>query len=234
VELSGGVTDAPWIPLHGTSFWRVLWAGPGAPVGQRFLIGFIVFELVVQLAVRRLGGGTGANPGGSPDEYWGWVAGLAALVLALVVLILFVFVLRARNPVPEVNFALGRLRVGRQEVAFDAITDATYLAVQARGKTDWYLRVGPRFGPAAIVCVRSSRVPVIDAGERETLAEVIRRSAVEVPAVRPDPYDPKGRFSWLEHPAHLSRDEAIEYLLHTPESGQPVRTPPPKKSIWRD
>ena len=38
----------------------------------------------------------------------------------------------------------------------------------------------------------------------------------------------------MDHPNSLTKNEAIEYVLHTPASGEPVREKPPRKSIWID
>lgn len=75
---------------------------------------------------------------------------------------------------------------------------------------------------------------MLTADERELVAEILRRSSVAVPVAPPDPYDPAGKFAFMDHPNSLTKNEAIEYVLHTPVSGEPVREKPPPKSIWID
>jgi hypothetical protein len=148
---------------------------------------------------------------------------LAALFGALVVATL-------RWRAPDVDSDASHLRVGRDVFAVEEISRAVFL--NARGH--WYLKLTAPRHRAAVFCVRSPRHPELDERERELVAEVLRRSSVAVPERRPDPYDPKGRFARLDHPTHLSRDEAVDWVRHTPPSGVPERTPAPRKSIWRD
>ena len=82
--------------------------------------------------------------------------------------------------------------------------------------------------------VGAEKASVLDDANRELVAEILRRSSVTIPPAAPDPYDPTGKFAWMDHPNNLNKEEAIEYVLHTPESGEPARTPPRPKSIWID
>jgi hypothetical protein len=38
----------------------------------------------------------------------------------------------------------------------------------------------------------------------------------------------------MDHPNSLTREEAIDFVLHTPESGEPVRAATKPKTIWID
>jgi len=141
----------------------------------------------------------------------------------------------ARNLTPSINFDESLVRVGRKTFRFDEITDATFLAVPHRSGTSGYLQFGTGRLPAALVCVRSARETALTPRDRELVAEVLRRSAVRIPESKTDRYDPAGKFGWLDHPNSLTTEEAVEYVLHTPESGEPVRTHPrPKWTFVED
>jgi hypothetical protein len=167
-------------------------------------------------------------------DLWGFTAAIATVCAVIVTVAIAALLFWNRNPAPEINFDTGELRLGKSVAPFDAVTEAQFLALPSRDGTDWYLRFGAPIAPSATVVVRSSRLAELDAAQRQVVAELFRRSAIAIPSAKPDPFDPKGKFAWMDHPNHLTRDEAIEYVLHTPESGEPARTPPPPKSIWID
>jgi hypothetical protein len=167
-------------------------------------------------------------------DLWGFTAAVATVCGIVVTIVIVSLVLWYNNPAPEINFDSGEFRLGRGVAPFDAVTEAQYFGIPGTRGVDWYLRFGAHVTPSATVVVRSSRLAELTTEEREYVAELIRRSAIAIPPPKPDPYDPKGKFAWMDYPNHLTRDEAIEYVLHTPESGEPVRTPPRPKSIWID
>jgi hypothetical protein len=167
-------------------------------------------------------------------DLWGFTAAVATAAAIIVTVVIAALLFWNRNPAPEINFDTHELRLGGSVAPFDAVTEAQFLGLPSAQGIDWYLRFGAHVTPSATVVVRSSRLAELSTEEREYVAELIRRSAIAIPPPKPDPYDPKGKFAWMDYPNHLTRDEAIEYVLHTPESGEPVRTPPRPKSIWID
>jgi hypothetical protein len=210
-----------WVTIRGTSFSQRLRASAGSPTVGAFFGWMILIQVLIQVGLRS-----------ALDEF-GWFGVVGVLVLVTAALCAVVLLAPA-NRLPAANLVEGLLRVGRRSIPFEAITDATFLTIARRGGTESYLYLGDGAKTTATVCVRSDRGPSIPDRDRELVAEVLRRSSVRLPEPRHDPYDPHGRFAWMDHANCLTRDDAIEYVLHTPESGEPVRTPARPKSIWID
>jgi len=219
------MTELPsgWVRVTGASLWRLLWSAPTRPAGSGFLLGLVGVQLAIQFALRVVHFELGDAA---------YVIALAVLVLAVVAAFLFA---SSRNQTPSLNFDESLIRVGRKTYRFDEVTDAAFLTQPHRSGASSFLLFGR--GPLtahALVCVRSDREPEISERDRELVAEVPRRASIVIPASKPDPYDPTGKFAWMDRPNSLTRDEAVEYVLHTPLDGQPVRGSAPKKSIRID
>jgi hypothetical protein len=210
-----------WVTIRGATLRQRLRASAGTPMGAQFLGWLVVTSLIMQVATRWV------------VELYDW-PGLVVLMSVLVLGLVLVVSLSSTNRPPSVNLDSGQLRVGRKTIAFDEIVSAHHFTVQGRKHRESYLYFGARLAPMAIVCVRSTRALDISDSDRLLVAEMLRRSSVRLPDHPVDPYDPKGKFAWMDYPSNLTRDEAIEYVLHTPESGEPVRTPARPKSIWID
>jgi hypothetical protein len=212
-----------WVRLRGHTARGLLWSS--TPSGKLSLWVFAIFlglQFTGRVVLQWISDVAG---------FTGVVVVVAACVLAAVSAYLYA---TSGASWPAVNLDEGLLRRGRRVIPFAELTDATYAVVPHRGHVDSYLGFGTSIETAAFVCVRSPHLPELDETERNIVAEMLRRSSVRVPEAARDPYDPKGKFAWMDHPNNLSRDEAVDYVLHTPESGQPRRTPPPPKSIWID
>jgi len=212
-----------WVRLRGHSARGLLWSA--TPTGKLSVWVFAIF-LGLQFVGRVV------------LQWISDVAGVTGVVVVVAVCVLAVVsgYLYATSGAswPAVDLEAGLLRHGRRITPFADITDATYAVVPHRGHVDGYLGFGTSIETAAFVCVRSPHLAELDENERAVVAEMLRRSSVRVPEAARDPYDPKGKFAWMDHPNNLSRDEAVDYVLHTPDSGEPRRTPPPPKSIWID
>jgi len=211
------------VSVSGASLWRLLWAAPTRPAGTSFLLALVGVQLALQFGLRVVHVELGDL---------GFVIALVVLALGVVAAMLFA---ASRSQTPGLNFDESVVRVGRRTYRFDEVTNAAFLMVPHRTGSSSYLLFG-RGAPAAhaLVCVRSDREPEITAEERELVAEALRLTNIAIPASKPDPYDPTGKFAWMDRPNSLTRDEAVEYVLHTPADGIPVRSAPPKKSIWID
>jgi hypothetical protein len=222
--LNEAVSELPsgWVTITGASWWHRFRAGAGTPAANRLFGWMIALQIGVHFGLR------------FASDAYGWI-GAAAFLVVLLLLAVAVILVAPGSSRPSLNFDTGHLRIGRHTTAFDEITQAAYFSVPTRRHRDSYISVGRGdLASTATICVRSTRGLAIAESDRELVAEMLRRSAVEIPQPRPDPFDPKGKFAWMDHPNHLTRDEAIEYVLHTPASGEPTRTPPPPRSIWID
>lgn len=210
-----------WVKVTGASLWRLVWSTPTRPSGLTFLVDLVLLQAAIQIGLHVARDSMG-------------VAALVIAVAAVVALIAAVLVWAAsRSQTPRINFDDSLVRVGRTTYRFDQITDAAFLLIPHRSGPSGYLRFGTgALRTAALVCVRSNRDPEITDLDRELVAEVLRRSSVRVPEAKPDPYDPTGRFAWMDYPNNLSRKEAVEYVLRTPADGEPVRSAPRPRAEW--
>ena len=219
------MTEFPsgWVRVTGASLWRLLWSAPTRPAGLSFLLGLLWVQIAVQFVFLV------ALPEIGDVSY-----AVAFVAFALAIIAAYVFA-ASRSQTPSINFDESLVRVGRKTYRFDEVTNASFLTLVHRGETTGYLLFGRgALATHALVCVRSNREPEISERDRELVAEVLRRASVVIPEPKPDPYDPTGKFAWMDRPNSLTRDEAVEYVLHTPADGMPVRSAPPKKSIWID
>lgn len=144
--------------------------------------------------------------------------GVTLLITVAVILIALPFV----APIAEANYDLGQLRWRRRSVPFAEIAVAN-LAAARNGNPGPVLALTLSIGPAAglkvtFVLTAGDRV-VLDVRRRTLLAEVIRRSKIDYPK---DPYDPKGKFARYNFPGALTRDEALDIVLHPPAPGDPL------------
>ncbi|WP_411699294.1 hypothetical protein [Conyzicola sp.] len=212
-----------WVKITGASLWHLIWSSPTRPTGNNFLLTLVFFQIGLQVGLRVVQFELGDTA---------FAIALVVLTLGIVAALLFA---ASRSQTPSLNFDESAVRVGRATYRFDEVTDSTFLIVPHRKGSSSFLLFGTgKLATSAIVCVRSQREPELTDSEREFVAEVLRRTNIVVPQPKPDPYDPTGRFGWMDHPNSLSKDEAIEFVLHTPESGEPVRTAERPKSIWID
>jgi hypothetical protein len=222
------MADLPsgWIALGEARQWQRLMTSSTPSPRTRFYIVYFAIVLVV------IGIGSWVLSAYGPIP-----AGLIVGAVLLVMVAVAAYVAR-RSPASEINFDTDEARVGGKTVPFAAITEAVYLPVAHRDRTDSYLGLDTHSAPVLTLCLRSSKIPELTADERMLVAEILRRSNVAIPQSRRGRtnrfYDPAGKYEWMRHPNNLTRDDAIEYVLHTPKSGEAWRTPPPKKSIWID
>ena len=215
MRLGRSMTDpqSGWVTLRGPSSRRLL-RSP-APL-RRASFGFIAIIVGMQFVVRFILT--------CLLDHTGWTGVIVFLVvIVLAGLSAYLFLTSAKRW-PRVNLDAGILRVGRTEIPFDKISDATYIANPHRDHHDDYLGIGTSVENSAYVCVRSPHMPELSTAEREVLAEVLRRSSVVIPEAVPDRFDPAGKFAWMDHPNSLTKTEAIDYVLRTPASGEPERT----------
>jgi hypothetical protein len=212
-----------WVPIDGASYQRTFTTFFPKLVVIRIALGALAATALVVYAT------TGWIADHSPVDYV-----LAAYMLVLAVTGGVALVRVLPRPTPEVSFDAGEVRVGRTVLPFGSLTEAGYFPLPRKGSVDHTLRLGPHGTVGIVVTLSSESRPTPGAGTRDLLAEIIRRSAVGIPEQKPDPYDPTGKFASLDHPGLLTRDEAVDFVLNTPPSGEPVRTPPRPKSIWID
>jgi hypothetical protein len=161
------------------------------------------------------------------------VVTVVALALALVVASVAVAAIVSGQR-PRVNFDTSQLRIGRTTTGFAELTTAMSVGLPKGSTVDWALHLSRGSTSPFVFAVRSSRAPELSDTDRELIAELLRRSSVALPAPTTDKDDPSGNFAWMDHPNHLSRDEAIEWVLHTPKSGEPVRARNQRTSPWID
>jgi len=157
--------------------------------------------------------------------------GFASVVVLLGIVLLHTYL---DAPRLEVNFDSSEVRHGSALLPFARLIEATAVRRDTRGRVDWQLNIGEPSNAIAVLTVRSQKLAELTSLDRQLVAEVLRRSAVTIPHVPADRYDPMGTFAWLSHPNHLSRDEAIDYVLNTPKSGEPTRARTQGKTIWID
>jgi len=144
---------------------------------------------------------------------------LIVLPVFLGVLVLVYVVLARSNPAPEAHFERGELRVGAVVTTFDRLTSATLYAeppVQKQGRSRITLAIAEPHGLTAYFPLRRRDRVLLDERRRELIAEVIRRSAIDVPD---SPYDPRRRFTRANFPGALTKDEAIELVRNVPTPG---------------
>ena len=215
-----------WMPIGESREWQRFLTAPTSDLRIRYYVAYIAIVLGVVVLGRWAFEALGAVP---------VLIAAAVIVVAVIVLVLYS---RSVSPRSEVNLDTGEVRVRGAVVPFDAIVEAVYLSVSRRDRVDSFLSLDTLTTPVLTVCLKSSKLPELDAGEREIVAEVLRRSSVAIPQSKRSTtnrfYDPAGKFEWMRHPQHLTVEDAVEFVLHTPASGIAWRTPPPKKSIWID
>jgi hypothetical protein len=211
-----------WVSLGSMSVGRRLLTATASPPGAWAVGALLVINLLFPPLSRWAGGEFG-------DSGFAAVVALSVFAIALAVVVAV-----RRNPVPQVNFAAGSIRVGGTITSFTALTRASVLPLPRRGGVDYHLVLATDTLRHAVFCVRSETATELTRAQREMVAEVIRRSRVTMPTVKPDRFDPKGKFAWMDQAGHLDREAAIHYVLQTPASGEPERTPPARKSIWVD
>ena len=215
-----------WVALGESREWQRILTSRLSKTGKRF---YVLYFVVILLAMWI---------GRWAFDVFGPVPVLVVLGLLVLAAVVAAVYAMTRSPRSEVNFDTGQVRVRGRIVPFESIVQAVYLPMPRRDRVDSFLSLDTERSPILTVCLRSSKLPELTAEERELVAEILRRSSVEIPQSRRSRtnrfYDPTGKFEWMRHPQHLTRQDAIEYVLHTPKSGVAWRTPPPKKSIWID
>jgi hypothetical protein len=207
-----------WTPVGGMTFAQLL-LRRGAPFAAReaVLLGVVAFGGVQFVFT-------------GPEDRELWLSAAVGIGVTVIGLIVAIAVAAERSPTPYLNFDTDELRVRRRTVLLRDIDEAWAWSINWGGEPDRFLRFGVRGGPTASVRVLSSDLPVLAGSERELVAEAIRRSGVVLPEAEFDRYDPTGRFSRSRHPNSLTRDEAVEYVLHTPDDGEPVHRPRPEST----
>jgi hypothetical protein len=188
----------------------------GSPIGRMTLRVILWVEAAVLV-------GTHLVPEGIP---WWWTLLIALATDALIVAIT-VYVRAVRNPPPRLDFDRSELRIGADTTPFADIDTAVVVADLVGPSFDLALDVGATDHRHARFILRSPSRRELIPVEREAVAAMIALSGIRVPDPKPDPYDPTGKFSWMDYPNHRSKDAAIELVLHTPETGSAERTGTP-------
>ena len=195
---------------------QLLLAEVGSVYG-RFLFTFVLIVEVAVLSTAHL----------LPvDLDWWWTAPISLGTYAFVIAMI-VYVRAVRNPPPQLDFERSELRVGSDVTRFADIDTAVVPTEPVGPTTHLALDLAAADHRKVRFILRSASKRELTTPEREAVAAMIALSGIRVPDATPDPYDPTGRFSWMAHPNHRSKEAAIELVLHTPEEGAGERTGKP-------
>ena len=132
------------------------------------------------------------------------------------------------RPVPEANFQTNEVRRGRRTVAMSDIRWARLLVLETQKSRSITLQFGTgtlhvgaealRQGIASYM-VRASGGQTPSVERARIVAEVLRRSSIELPET---PDDPTGKFTWFNFPGSITREQAIDVVVNPPAFGDPV------------
>lgn len=184
-----------WVRL-GERAWYRRWIGVVAYAGA-FLI---VLPLLVAVDVA-LSGEFRARSLVYPIVFFGCYAGMA-------------FLTGLRYPQPWANFDTSEVRLRNRVVPMMDLDWAKLQLIPSRRITGLVLRFGSRNFRAAFR-LRSTRGVRIDSEIAERIAEIVRRSSIDLPV---DSYDPKGEFARYNFPDSITRQDAITLILDPPDS----------------
>jgi len=193
------------------SFWQRLWAAASGRYGTGLLTTFIVLQLFLQFGNQLL---------------WDWIGAWAIAAVAafyVVALGTLVVVGAIRNPSPVVDFDAGVLRIGSEETPFAEVTEAWVAHLPTARHDDLYLSIGGHRSRHAFLTLRGRR-HTLNERDREVLAVMVERSGIHLPPTKPDPYDPTGKFAWLDQQGYLTKEQTVGALLRTPATGDVVRS----------
>lgn len=207
---------AGWVPPHG---WVQL-----TPAGRFHLrqLGFICvlpFLLAPQLMWQ-------ANRLGAP------LAPSITVGLAFVgvMLLLPMGVFRLRFPAAWVNLDSNELRSGRRVVPLDALSWARLNALPVYDFTRLSLEFGARRRARVSVKLHDHGEHIQTLAAAAPLAETLRRSSIAIPRSKDDPSD---RLERVDHPTHLTKEDAVKVVLDPPQPGEPLPTEPWRSGIPR-
>jgi len=198
--------------LAALSFWRRLFGVSASPANTRLLSMILVVNLVaafINIVLRDSIGKAGAA-----------AVIVAVGLLALIVLGVFGWL---RNPAPVIDFDAGVLRVASEATPFRDIDEAAIVHTAANKRDELSLWFGGHGRRHTMVVLRSGSDALSD-HDRQVLASMVERSSVQLPAPKRDPYDPKGRFSWLDQQGYATKEQVLDAVLNTPATGDIMRT----------
>jgi hypothetical protein len=153
-----------------------------------------------------------------------WLAAVAVGVLAVALWYRF-------RPAPKVNFDTSEFRAGLRSVPMNEIRWARIMEIETKKSRSITLQFGTGTLLDATDFVRRALASyVVRTGHGQTpsrdsarlMAEVLRRSSVELPE---SPDDPAGKFTSFNFPGTLTRAQAVDIVLHPPALGDPLLVP---------
>jgi hypothetical protein len=135
------------------------------------------------------------------------------------------------RPVPRANFDTSEIRIGQRTMSMGDIRWARLSVAESTTSRSITLQFGPGtlhigaeqgspWRPTYVVRRASGQTP--PAERAQLVAEVLRRSNIELPQT---PDDPTGKFTWFNFPGSITREQAIEVVLHPPAYGDPLPIP---------
>jgi hypothetical protein len=135
------------------------------------------------------------------------------------------------RPVPRVNLDTNEVRIGTRQFSMSEIRWALLLVKETKNSRSITLQFGPgtlRIGaeqgspwrPSYVVRTAFGQTP--PAERARLVAEVLRRSNIVLPET---PDDPTGKFTWFNFPGSITREQAIDVVLHPPAFDDPLPIP---------
>jgi hypothetical protein len=135
------------------------------------------------------------------------------------------------RPVLRANFDTSEVRMGPRTIPMREIRWARLLVLESKKSRSITLQFGPgtlRIGaeqgspwrPTYVVRTVSGQTPPPE--RARLIAEVLRRSSIELPET---PDDPTGKFTWFNFPGSITREQAIDVVLHPPAVDDPLPIP---------
>ena len=194
------------------SFWRRVWTSSSGSLDSRPMLYILGINFALQIANVFLRTVVGRS--------WS-----LAITVGIVVLMFAIFVVisHRRNPPPVIDFDEGVLRIGPEATPFAEVDEAAVAYNGMKGHDDLHLWFGGHRRRHAMVVLRGSR-DALSAKDRTVLAAMVERSGIQLPAPKVDPYDPKGKFAWLDQRGYATKEQVLEAILHTPATGDVKRS----------
>ncbi|CAD5139153.1 conserved membrane protein of unknown function [Microbacterium sp. Nx66] len=204
-ESEPNVDVQEWMPL-GPSRSRALfpWWALHVFSGQPLLLAMMIGAFLIPVAAGPLGA-------------WTWPLG--AVLLAVVAIIVSAVVRRRSRP-PRISRDATRLLVGTKEIPTATITTAMVIAhpwePDATARSIAVVLTASD-DSRAVVGLRERGLLVLTDEQTEVLIAAIERTHIDLPR---DKDDPRGRFSRMLYPNHLTKSDALHLVQEPPGDGE--------------